>query len=350
MARFNDATALPVPLKRSGYRTGYFGKYFNDYSTRATYVPPGWSDWRAFNSVGPAYINYTMNENGVTVPYGTGSQNYSTNMITAHAVQFINATPPGQPFFLVYAPTAPHYPSTPDPLDVGAFSGHPAWRPLSYNEADVSDKPSWVKALPLISTTEQDSVDIEHQKQLETMLAVDRGVATMLNALSATGRLGSTVVIYTSDNGLSWGEHRWVDSKLCPYEECIRVPLWIQMPGIAGRVDDHLVQNVDLAPTIAELADVSLMTSPVNGRSLVPLLMDPSAAWRSEIFHETYSLLHPHVAVRTSQYTYVEYVNGDRELYDLVADPNQMLNVYGDPNYQAVIPDLVALLRILEAQ
>jgi arylsulfatase A-like enzyme len=78
--------------------------------------------------------------------------------------------------------------------------------------------------------------------------------------------------------------------------------------------------------------------------------MDPSAAWRSEIFHETYSLLHPHVAVRTGQYTYVEYVNGDRELYDLVADPFQMLNVYSDPNYQAVIPGLEALLGILKVQ
>lgn len=351
MTRFNDATALPVPLQRSGYRTGYFGKYFNDYYTRASYIPPGWSDWRVFNSTAPAYSNYTMNENGTTTSYGTGSQQYSTNVIAAQAVQFINATPNGQPFFLVLAPTAPHHPFTPDPQDVGAFSGHPAWRPVSYNEADVSDKPSWVQALPLISTAEQDSLDLEHQKQLESMLAVDRGVATIMDALSATGRLGSTVVIYTSDNGMSWGEHRWVDSKLCPYEECIRVPLWIQMPGITGRVDDHLVQNVDLAPTIAELADVSLMTSPVNGRSLLPLLTDPNAGWRTEIFHETYSILQRrHVAVRTGQYTYVEYVNGERELYDLVADPYQMLNVYSDPNYQAVIPGLQALLAILKVQ
>ena len=350
MARFNDATALPVPLEQSGYRTGYFGKYFNDYYTQPSYIPRGWTDWRAFNSIGPAYSNYSMNENGTTVPYGGGSLNYSTNVIAGHAVQFINATPAGQPFFLVLAPTAPHYPSTPDPQDVGAFSGQPAWRPLSYYEADVSDKPSWVRALGLITPAEEDSVDIEHQKQLETMLAVDRAIVSLMDVLTATGRLGNTVVIFTSDNGLAWGEHRWSDSKLCPYEECIRVPLWIQAPGVPGRLDDHMVQNVDIAPTIADLADVALATNPVNGVSLMPLLSDPTVGWRTEIFHETFSLLHPHVAVRTGQYIYVEYVNGDRELYDLVADPFQMLNVYTDPNYQAVIPGLQALLRILESQ
>ena len=350
MARFVDATALPVPLKQSGYRTGYFGKYFNDYYTRPTYIPAGWTDWRAFNSAGPAYSNYTMNENGATIAYGAGSPEYSTNVIAGHAVQFINATPAGQPFFLVLAPSAPHYPSTPDPQDVGAFSSQPPWRPFSYNEADVSDKPSWVQALPLFTSAEEDSVDIEHQKQLESMLAVDRAVVTLMDALTAAGRLENTVVIFTSDNGLAWGEHRWSDSKLCPYEECLRVPLWIQAPGVAGRLDDHMVQNIDLAPTIADLADVSLLAAPVNGVSLMPLLQNPGVPWRTEILHETYSLLHPHAAVRTGQYTYVEYVNGDRELYDLFADPFQMDNVYGDPNYQAVIPGLQSLLQILKSQ
>jgi N-acetylglucosamine-6-sulfatase len=339
-----------VPLQRSGYRTGYFGKYFNDYNTRPTYIPPGWTDWRAFNSVGPAYFDFTMNENGATVPY-SGTQNYSTNVIASQAVQFINNAPPGQPFFIVLAPSSVHEPSIPDVPDQGALSGIAPWRPVSYNEEDVSDKPSWVQNLPLMTTSESDSMDLEHQKQLETLLSVDRGIAVIMETLAATDRLERTVVIYTSDNGIAWGEHRWVDSKLCPYEECIRVPLWIRVPGIAGRVDDHMVQNVDLAPTIAALGDVALLTTPVNGRNLLPLIQDPSiAGWRSEIFHETFSLLHPHVAVRTAEYLYVEYVNGDRELYDLIADPYQMLNVHGDPTYQAVIPGLQALLRGLEVQ
>ncbi len=232
------------------------------------------------------------------------------------------------------------------------FASYPAWRPPAYDETDVSDKPLWVQQLPSIDPTVAATADALHRKQLETLQALDRAVGSILDTLAKVGRQSNTIMVYTSDNGFSWGEHRWLDNKNCVYEECVRVPLWVSVPGVPGRTDDHLVQNIDLAPSVLEWAGVT-PPAPLNGLSLAPLINDPLYPWRAEILLEWLGNSSSTVdfsAVRTPQHLYAEYGNGDRELYDLVADPSQLTNVINDSALVDLIPALQGSLAALKAQ
>lgn len=348
--RFNDASTLATWLKSEGYHTGLFGKYLNGYAqlTPWPYVPPGWVDWRAFKN--PGYFAFTLVENGVEVRYGRAPDNYSGARTAEMAVQFIDSAPAGTPIFLYYAPFAPHEPAEPAPEDAGTFAGLPPWRPASFNEADVSDKPKWVRALPLLSPAQQDSIDALYRKQVESLQSVDRAVLAIVDALERNGRLANTAIVFTSDNGWSQGAHRW-ELKNCVYEDCVRVPMLVRAPGVLPRDDGHLVLNVDLAPTIAQWAGI-VPPDPVNGRSLVPLLANAGTPWRDGALLEVLAggASRTFQAVRTAQYLYAEYHNGDRELYDLALDPDQLQNVVNDPSYASVLPDLQAKLASLEAE
>jgi N-acetylglucosamine-6-sulfatase len=354
---FDDSSTIALWLEDSGYKTGIYGKYLNGYNVISPYIPPGWTEWHVFvkDSSPEPYYNYELNENGVINSFGSNPQDYSTDVLASKAVQFINNTPANQPFFLYVVPFAPHYPYTPAPSDIGTFSDFPNWRPPSYNEADVSDKPTWVQQLPLLTPPDSAQGDANHRMQLESLQAVDRMVQGIYNALQATGRLNNTYIVFTSDNGLSWGEHRHLDDKICVYEECAKVPLWIQGPGISARADASLVENIDYAPTFAQLAGV-VMPNSVNGLSMAALLTNPQAPWRNEILlegwghHGGLTYLHGFQAVRTSRYVYGEYYNGDREFYDLVTDPYQMNNAINNPNYASIILQLESVLATLRNQ
>ena len=161
-------------------------------------------------------------------------------------------------------------------------------------------------------------------------------------------------MLFRSDNGFMWGEHR-LGGKLWPYEESIRVPLVIRVPWMhTGRVDRHMVLNVDLASTITRLAGVT-PGLPQDGRSLLPLLQGRSPAWRDEFLEEYLgeNMLAdagppPFQAVRTKRWVYVEYRNGWRELYDLATDPYELVNRVEDPTFAAVRQRLRARLHALE--
>lgn len=352
-----DGNTLATWLQSTGYRTSLIGKYLNGYKStnfsQWPYVPPGWSDWRGIVDTNPpTYYDYTLNENGQLVTYGTGSTNYSTNVLADKAVQFIENTPPNQPLFLYFAPLAPHNPTTVLPEDSTKFLGYPDWRPPSYNEADVSDKPTWVRSLLLLSSSKSSAGDNKHIDHLQSLQAVDRAVGDIVSALVATGRLDNTVIIFASDHGYSWGEHRYLDQKQCVYEECIHIPLAIRVPGIAPRIDStHIVANIDFAPTILELAGATSGLN-MNGQSLVPLFNNPNAPWRNDILIESFTTTAggPYFAVRTDTHIYVEYKNGERELYDLVNDPYQLTNVASDPANAGLISALQARLAQLKVQ
>jgi arylsulfatase A-like enzyme len=349
--KFNPTSTIATWLQPLGYRTGLYGKYLNDYFRLSPAVPPGWSEFHAFvRDDDDYYYNYTLNDNGDTRDYGFAEADYSTPLIAAKAAEFIASTPVSQPLFLYFTPFGPHQPATPHPSDIGSFASFPPQRPPSYNESDVSDKPAWVRALPLIDAEGMAASDAFHRSQLETLQSVDRAVATIVDALVASGRWANTRLIFASDNGLMWGEHRIKDTKFCVYEECVRVPLWVRVPGQAPRTDDHLVAQIDFAPTIAEWAGAVPATR-MNGMSLVPLLADPATPWRSELLLETLhssSLRTSWSAVRTPSYLYAEYENGNQELYDLQTDPFQLTNVVGDPAYAAVVQTLRTKLAALK--
>ncbi|MDQ3697942.1 MAG: sulfatase-like hydrolase/transferase [Gemmatimonadota bacterium] len=350
--KFDPSSTIATWLRPEGYRTGIYGKYLNDYGGLSPAVPPGWDEFHVFvGNDDDEYYNYTLNHNGTHTTYGSGPQDYSTSEVARQAVQFITSTPSTQPIFLFFTPFGPHEPAKPEPGDIGTFSTLPPYRPPSYNEADVSDKPAYVQGLPVMDSTAIAASDAFHVRQVEALQSVDRAVAQLIDTLVATGRWSNTIFVYVSDNGLTWGEHRLKDRKNCVYDECMRVPMWVRVPGLTSRTDDHLVSLIDLAPTIAEWAGAT-PTIPVNGMSLVPLLNNPAASWRTEVLTEflgATNTANSFSAVRTAQYLYAEYWNGDRELYDLQADPFQLTNVVTDPAYAATVTTMQNLLAALKA-
>ncbi|MEO8200406.1 MAG: sulfatase-like hydrolase/transferase [Gemmatimonadota bacterium] len=352
---FTDTSTIGTWLQNAGYRTALVGKYLNDYDKLRPwpYKPPGWNVWQAFKL--PEYFNYNMVEGTTEVHHGFAPGDYSTDVLTAKAIAFIQSTPDSQPLFLYFTPYGPHAPAIPAPQDAGSFNGLLPWRPPSYNEADVGDKPTWVQGLPSVSQAKSDSNDAFRQRQIESLQSEDRAVGQIIQAMADAGRLDSTAIIFASDNGLAWGEHRYF-TKNCVYEECIRVPLMIRAPGIAPRMDSHLVELIDLAPTLAFWARLPAPPARVNGLNLGPLLANPGAIWRTEILLEVLGRVPPPApealfsAVRTDHYLYSELTTGEKELYDVQADPFEMNNLAGDPGMAGVIAQLKALLDPLKVQ
>ena len=354
-----DTSTIATWLNEAGYRTGLFGKYLNSYDKISPYIPPGWDRFSAFLNDNGNYYNYTLVENGTPVAYGDQPAEYATSVIAGEAVQFIYETNPADPVLVYFAPFAPHSthaqvdsPPTPGPGDSGMYASLPPWRPASYNEAEVSDKPRWIRELPSLTPARRETGDLFRIRQIESLQAVDRAVGELIEALIQTGRYENTIFVFLSDNGLSWGEHRWNMKKWCAYEECIRIPLWVRVPGIAGRDDGALVNDVDLGPTLAEFAG-ALPLGELDGLSLVDLIENPQAPWRTEAYTE---FLSPAIKgdqmifceVRTATATYMEYENGDREFYDLTVDPLQEHNRVDDPEYADKVRDLQKALKILE--
>ncbi len=355
-AVLDDASTVATWLHDAGYETGLIGKYLNGYPFGfAPYVPPGWDRWlvRKQAAQGSLYYDYVLEDQGFPVVHGDEPADYSTDVYASAAVSFLRSAPADRPFFLEIAPSAPHRPWTPAPGDVGAYAGMPIFQPPSVGEPDVSDKPAWVRRLPEPDAARLAQLRSLHQRSFEALRAVDRLVARVVRVLRERGALDRTVIFFLTDNGFSFGEHRWV-SKACPYEECVRTPFLVRFPGALSHVDDHLVSNVDLAPTFADLAGVA-PGNRVDGRSLVPLLEGRSPpSWRTGVLLEYVGDRHIPAwwAIRTANFLYVEYATGERELYDLTgrlgpADPYELDNRADDPAYAPVLARLAARLAAL---
>jgi arylsulfatase A-like enzyme len=302
-----------------------------------------------------AYYRYVLIDQGFPEYRGDGPGNYSTDVFAAAAASFIRSAPPGRPFFLEVAPTAPHRPWTEAPRDAGALTGFPIADPPSLGEEDVSDKPTWVHGLPAPDAERRAELRAIHLRSFETLLSVDDLVAEVIGALQVRGALANSVVVFMTDNGFSFGEHRWV-GKTCAYDECIRTPFLVRFPDASSHVDRSLVSNVDLAPTFAQLAGID-PPSPVDGMSLIPLLQGrPSTSWRTALLTEYVGneIVPPWWAVRTEDFAYAELATGETELYDLAgvigsADPFELENRADDPAYAAVRARLSARLAALRA-
>lgn len=156
------------------------------------------------------------------------------------------------------------------------------------------------------------------------------------------------MIVFMGDNGFSWGAHRWI-LKQCVYEECIRIPLFIRYPGLVGnRQETRFVTNVDLASTIAEYVGVT-PDLPQNGRSLIPLITNTATNWLDDAFLEVRSgPAQTFDGIRVPGWTYAEYGNGDKELYDLTADPYQLDNKANDPAYESIRAELAQRMRDLK--
>lgn len=339
---FDDARTLPVSLRRAGYRTGYVGKYLNHYGgygkRHPDDIPPGWTDWRVAIEAGHMF-DYTLNENGRLRHYGDRARDYQTDVLARKATRFIGASSEGRkPFFLTMSTLAPHAePQSrraanprPAPRHRGAFSGVRLPRPPSFNERDVSDKPAAIRSLPRVDREARRKLEAAHRSRLESLLAVDDAVGSIVEELRRRNELRNTLLVFTSDHGYLLGEHR-LTAKSQLYEEAVQAPLIMRGPGIpAGKRRAQLAGNVDLAPTIIDVAGAT-PERVMDGRSLLPLARRRSAGAGRDLLLEMPR--DDKRAVRSPRYMYTEHPDGERELYDMRVDPFQLESLHvGGPH------------------
>jgi len=346
---FDDSSTLATWLRAAGYHTGLVGKYLNLYPfDRPAFVPAGWDRWwgREHGPVTSLYYDYSMFEQDHVVRYGHTGADYATDVLADQATEFVREAPADRPYFLWFAPTAPHPPWVAAPRDEGAFSGLAVPAPPSVGEPDVSDKPAWVRHLAPMGDAPR-ALQREHRRDsYAALLGVDDAISRIMKAVRARGDLADTVVVFTSDNGLAFGEHRWT-KKSCPYEACLGVPFMIRMPGAPHRTERAIVSTADIAPTIAELSDASAPTS-FDGVSLVPLLSTGSReGLPGEVFAEWVgdSAIPAWWEIRTRRFAYIELGTGERELYALRDDPYELVNVVDAPAFEGEVSRLAATLE-----
>ena len=337
-----DATTVATRLSDAGYRTALVGKYLNQYwLTNGQYVPPGWDVWESY-ATEVSYYDYVLSFDGaVFESHGSAPEDYATDVLAADAGSFIRQTSAQKPLLLWFTPPAPHEPSYAAPRHVGTFEAIAPWRPPTFDERDVSDKPPYVASKPRLGTAGVEAMDQRRQTQLESLLAVDDAVGGILDALADTGRLGDTLLLFTSDNGFMWGEHR-LGAKTVPYEESIRVPFVIRWDRLSGvpRTSDEMVVNVDVAPTITAAAGAASL--PDDGRSLLRLLEDTPTRWRTEFVLEHQGRAVPsYCGIRGASKVFVHYADGTEEYYRLGADPYQKSNAVSKIRFT----DAIARLR-----
>jgi N-acetylglucosamine-6-sulfatase len=368
-----EGNSLPVWLQQAGYRTVHMGKYLNGFGP-SNPIPPGWTNWQGIADGQGAYYyyNYAINRNGVLQFYGESASEYKTDVQAQDAENFI-ASQQGsaQPFFLWLNPLAPHMsmdpanptsliqlPPVPAPRHLGVYDNLPLPNRPNFNEADVSDKPEFVKLFPFLDSAGITNVTTHFHRRRESLLSVDDLVERVVNALQAAGKLSNTYIIFTSDNGDFEGQHRRPGYKMLVYEESIRVPLLIRGPGIpAGETRSQLVNNLDLVATMEELTGITPGRAP-DGRSLVPLFQNASSPWRTSLLVQGVDkvqglapLYGRYQAIRTNRFVYAEhngaYFGFEREFYDLAADPYQLTSKPADPAYASIVSDLQSRLNTL---
>jgi arylsulfatase A-like enzyme len=335
---FNDSHTIATALHSAGYTTGLFGKYLNRYGVAAAdahYVPPGWDRWNVFLSK-TKYYDYRLDENGRVRSYGHDARDYSTDVLAQKAASFVQHA--RSPFFVELTPFGPHDPATPPPRYARAFASSTWTKPPSFNAADAMTKPAYIRRLPPLDAKQMTQADQFRRNQLASALAVDDAVGALVKTLKARHQLENTMIVFASDNGVSWGEHHLIAGrKLVPYEESIRVPLVIRYdPLTHGRSvqDGRLALNIDYAPTFAALAGRQLPGA--EGRSLLPVIAGLQEGWRHDFLIEH---LHgppqtgvpTYCGVRGERYKYVLYQTREEELYDLKLDPFELKNEASNP-------------------
>lgn len=162
----NQQHTFATALQAAGYRTGMMGKYLNGYQPQDP-VPPGWSEWDVAGNGYPQF-DYSLNENGRVVDYGHQPSDYLTDVLNRKGQDFIGqSAKAGKPFMLELATFAPHAPFTPAPRDANKFPGLKAPRGPAFNEADMSDKPMWIKNHPKLTEQQINKIDTSFRKRAQ---------------------------------------------------------------------------------------------------------------------------------------------------------------------------------------
>lgn len=338
-AHLDESETIATWLSAAGYRTGLFGKYLHSASSQPQ-PPPGWDVWRELNDSNASYFGFSLNVDGETRIYD--DTEYSTDVLAEHLIRFVRQNRK-EKFFAIYSPTAGHKPFSLADRHRGAFADLAPWRPTNFREADLTGKPGWVHFLRNNAPDSTNYLDGIRRDQLGSLLPVDDAVRRIDQTLERFGLLDNTVVIFTSDQGLHWGEH-WANSKFSAYEESIRIPLLMRYPRRwpKARVEESLTTNTDLAPTIADLAG-GPYPADLDGDSLVGLLAGTNMP-RSTVFIESSGgwFTSPSRAVRSTRWKLIRSRGSSSstlefaELYDLKNDSGELLNLSGHPAYEEV--------------
>jgi arylsulfatase A-like enzyme len=369
-----DLRFFPEYLQQAGYRTAFFGKWHM--GNVGDEPQKGFHHWESFKGQG-VYFNPTLNINGSRKTFGDSA--YVTDLLTEHAVDWMKAQPKDRPFFMYLSHKGVHDNFSPAKRHRGIYRGKPidypstinltagpnsrifgdttklplasrASRDASYN---VKDIPQWVwkqrDSWHGVDFMYDGNVDFDetYRRYCETLLAVDESISRVLDGLKEAGRDGNTVVIYMGDNGFLWGEHGLIDKRNM-YEESQKVPMLVHAPGLVkpGTVLNQVVQNIDLAPTILDMAGVKA-PSQMQGRSFLPLLRGQEIPWRDKAFYEYYwEFSFPQTpttfGVRKGKYKFIFYhgIWDLSEFFDLEKDPEEKNNLYRDPAHQKTILEL----------
>jgi arylsulfatase A-like enzyme len=378
---FQPGMTIATQLRKSGYHTIQVGKYMNLFERVYPKLPPGWSDFHGF---GGDYYDYTMWSNGQPVFYGHGRRDFSTDVIRRLTLGALKRAPRDRPIFAWITPYSVHKPwlAAPRHRTSKRCSAIAPWSPPGYMEKDVQDKPAYVQGFRIKSPK-----GFPLGRVCRGLLSTDQLVGEVTRRLERAGRLDNTLLILTSDNGMTFGAHRILLDKKSPY--ATQLPFLVRWPRVLGvepRQVDERVQNIDLAPTLCDIAGCDLGPYPTgqrhpDGTSFLPLLAGEAEALPREAVLTSY--LEPDArvpiwsaATSTSQsplarkvcaargdagcrWQYVEYETGERELYDisngpcwawkrrLKGDPCMLQNLSGRKRYASIERAMARQLDLL---
>lgn len=364
----DSATFFPQYLQQAGYQTAFVGKWHMGHNSAEP--RKGFDYWASFKGQG-VYYNPTLNENGEEVSYGDST--YISSLLTDKAIEFMDGRDRQKPFFLYLSHKAVHSEFAPARQDSGRYADQPVSYPKTMfppdydlseaegkgfepgsddipdaDEYNYEDVPDWVKEQRHswhgvdYMYHGQIKFDNFYHRYLETVVGIDRSIGEVLAYLEENELMENTIVFYMGDNGFSFGEHGLIDKRQA-YEESIRVPLLVYAPSMIaeGSEIEPMVQNIDIAPTILELAGLQAPAN-MDGASFTPMLRGEEVPdWRERIYYEYFwerpfpqtPTMH---AVRTDSFKYIRYygVWDINELYNLAEDPDESNNLIRDPAYR----------------
>ena len=354
-------TYFPQYLQRAGYQTAFLGKW---HMGQGDQPRKGFNHWESFPGQG-VYYNPVLNINGKRITYKDST--YITDLLTQHSLTWLKNRDKSKPFFLYLSHKAVHSPVTPAKRHKGMYKNQYYPLPETYYQTLGNDYkklgwPEWTKQQRYswhgVDYMYHNHQNLESlvQSYCETLMAVDESVKSLMDYLKTEGLDKSTLVVYMGDNGFSWGEHGLIDKRHF-YEESVKVPMIAYCPELfkGGTIEDRMVQNIDVAPTILQCAGLE-KPGHMTGQSFIPLLQGKTTQWRDKIFYEyfweyDFPMTPTVFGVRTDKYKYIRYwgIWDTNELYDLENDPNEVTNLIANPKYTTIAKNMAEdLLKWLE--